>query len=225
MSAARRRCSVAPPRRLARLFLCGAALPLLLSSCVVAGLPAVGGAPAIQEIRGGGNKELILEPVDAWDDAGAGEAQEMAVNGAALYFRPRPTKSFDQAWVRLGLFWHSKQKGIHMPVVIAGGAPVKIQQVRVETDSGMALLKEAENFSFTPGKRLFDKTLSGGVFTMSPKMLARMVQAKDAHVTIGTDRGALRVNLSAVPDTSAAALAASAKYQFAEFARRRQALQ
>ena len=175
---------------------------------------------AIEEIADEkGNVELILEAIEVWDDDGASEPQEYTVNDRGMTFRVRDT-SFANAWVRLGLFWHSKQKRIHMPIVIAGGPPVTIQKVRLEAGRSAAVLRQAKNFEFTPGKRAFDKELYSATFTLSPKLLAKVGESDNVYVSIYTQRGVLRANLAVASGGDTDSLVATAKYQFSEFYRR-----
>lgn len=214
-------------RRLLAVML-SATLTLALAACSgeIGSLNLGGGLPltAIQQNQDDeGNVELLLEPVDVWDDQGALEAEQIEVSGKTLYFRMRNKDIFENAWVRVGLFWHTKLNRIYMPVVVSG-PPVEITRIRVTADESSEILEKATNFNFEPGKRPFDKELSSGVFTMSPSILATVTDAENFYVDVITNRGQLRVNLSAVTDRTASTLTASAKYQFAEFYRRQQAL-
>lgn len=168
-----------------------------------------------------GSTELILHPVDIWDSEGGGETFTETVDGHELHFRHRPSSTFERAWVRVGLFWHSKSKKIFVPVAVVG-PDVEIKQMQLVIDSKRNLLGKAKNFNFSPEKRPLDRRVSGSAFTMTPRTLRTMIAAKEPHIIIGTNRGNLRVDLSAVPSREQSALTDSAMYLFAEFAARQQ---
>ena len=218
-------------------------LPLALAACAGGNLGAefdnlnlnFGGAPAgISEtaLEGGGVR-LVLEPVEVWDDEGAGELQLLPVadGGEEMTFRLRETDVFHPAWVRLGLYWDSRYDRVYMPAVIVGGPPVKIKQAQLRVDGRREVLHLTDKLNFTPaggggGGGLLGSAqkMYSGVFVFTPETLARLATAKgDAHVVVSTNRGGLRVNLAIAGGDSPAALAATGKYQFAQFYRRMQA--
>jgi hypothetical protein len=173
--------------------------------------------------RENGDKELSLEAADVWDDAGAGAAAKWNINGEDMFFRLRPVGVFERATARLGLFWHSRVKKPILTIVILGD-PVNIRGVRVKTDNASGELQRAKNFVYTPAKRMFDKDASSAAFYIEPSLLRALTQGENAHVTALTNRGQLRLNLSAVPKVGEGPLAGSAKALFAEFLKmRRQA--
>ena len=203
------------------------AVPLLLAGCTtlprsVTTLSAEIGVERFEDPETG-KIELLLEPIDVWNDKGAKPAEEISINDHSLYFRLRETDTFEQAWVRLGLFWHSSQEKIILPIVITG-PPVTIRKVHIKADRSSATLKLAKNFNFAPAERAFDKKLSSAAFTISPNTLAALVKAKNGFINIVTNRGGLQVNLSVVPKLGENDLIVSAKYQFADFYRRHQAI-
>ena len=171
-----------------------------------------------------GYVKLILAATDVWDDAGASKPEIRTVGGREMYFRQRPKKTFEQAWVRLGLFWHSKAKKKIILTAVALGDPVKIQGAKIRAGLSTATAEKVKTFQYTPEKRAFDKNLSSAAFYITPHMLKKLTSEKNAHITLMTSLGQLRVNLSATPATTDAGLEQSAKYLFAEFAQRRRAL-
>lgn len=198
------------------------AAPLLLTACASI---FVSQFTAIEEFTGDDDSiKLVLEPLDIWDGEGAGALEEFTINGSTTELRLRADSLFDQAWLRAGLFWDSRRKdGVIMPLVIASGPPVTFLKVRVDTDNRRYFLDAAENFTFVPGKRPFDKELYHGAFALDTKILADIVSSKDIHITVQTSRGGLTANLAVVSDDDSSTLATNAKYQFAEFHRRLQA--
>lgn len=220
MSAARQPFNMQAVAALRALIRCGLfSAVFLLSSCVLAPV-----AEIAELADDEGNVELILEPVDVWDNGDAGDAETFTVNEQQLSFRVRSAELLDQAWVRLGLFWHSRQDNIQMPLVIVGGPPVTIRRVQIQAGRSRETLQPAKNFNFTAGKRPLDDVLHSGAFSITPEMLSAIAEADDVYVTILTSRGVLRVNLAVVTGSSDNQLASSAKYQFADFSRRQQAI-
>lgn len=204
----------------------GAAVVLVLWVGAVAGGCAGlggGGGEITQASDDAGHAELVLEAVDVWGADVAGAPEALEVDGGERMFRVLEDANFERAWVRLGLFWHSLQKFVMLPVVVAGPA-VEVSQVRVMADGERWTLKPAENFSFTPGRRPFDKELSAGVFVLPFEALERMAGAEEVEVVVVTNRGGLRVHPNVVAGRGEADLRASALLKFAEFWRRREAL-
>lgn len=235
MSAGRRRSDAMTMRLLRGVFL--AWLPLALTACAAGGVQlgelqmsglnlGLSSPQAVTErTNDNGTLELILEPLDVWDAQGAGKLEPLAVGNEKVFFRLREVESFDRAWVRLGLYWNARLSRVHMPIVIVGGPPVRVQKVRIEADGHRETLELSRNFQFTPAKRMFEKDgeLHTGAVSLSPETLARIAAAREVVVTLSTNRGNLRVNLSVVTSTDTAALTASSKYQFAQFHRRMRA--
>ena len=208
-----------------------AALPILLI-LAAAMLSACGGGAAfsgaktaaIEKRDNGKDVELILHPVPVWDGGGA-VSQTVALDGGGdIVVRVRSTSILDRAYVRMGLFWHSRREIIFVPVEVLG-PPAKLRRVRIVAGDHVAVLQPAQGFHFAPGrprvKLLGGKKPSTAAFEMTPETLAAIASSARAEAVIETNRGNLAVALDAATGESAAAAAASAKRQFGLFLERR----
>lgn len=163
-----------------------------------------------------GNTELIVEPLDMWDWNPALRSEQVEVEGEQLYFALRPIGPLDQAWVRGGLFWHSKMDKVMMPIVVLG-PPVEMQKMYLEFDGKKQFLSKPKDFKFTAGKRALDKHLSSGTFALTPAQLRALVESENIVLGVWTNRGILRVSPHAVPSMDAGEWKKSARYHFAQF--------
>lgn len=192
---------------------CGVSLPTPLAPSA--------GAPEIQRsTNDAGDVELILDPVDVWEEKGLGSPFVNKEVGDGLTFRKRPKEIFERTWVRLGLFWHSRRDDVILTAVIYQPS-IKFRRLQVFTAAGTTALTPATDFSFTPPKGFLDRDVSSAVFSMPPSLLQDIADG-ETSVAISTNRGSLRVNLSAVVGDSPTVLRQSAKYLFAAFAKRQQ---
>ncbi|WOV91921.1 MAG: hypothetical protein R1F54_04650 [Candidatus Zeuxoniibacter abyssi] len=189
-----------------------------LSGLDLSGLSVGKADQEIKQFDGdGGDVELRLDPVDVWDDIKT-EPVKVEIDGRELYVRKRPGGTFEHAWVRMGLFWHSKTDYVYVPIVVLG-PPVEIRELRVDAGPSFALLKKAENFHFEPGSRIFDgkKEKSSAVFIMSINMLSLIASSKTARLSVKTNRGNLNVGLGVVVGNSINNLRGNAKNLIAQF--------
>ena len=190
----------------------------LLSACGGGHLLSSGEMAEVRHRQDGGNHELIIEPVDFWDKENAAPPEAITVGGREISVRLRKIGPFERAWVRAGLFWHSKMKdNVYLPVVVAN-QKVKIERVQIYIDGQQAaLLARAKNFQFTPAKRSFDKELVSGAFVLPIGVLEQMTTAERAEILVQTNRGDLKVDLSIVTGKTPTQLQKSGKHLFAEF--------
>ena len=123
----------------------------MLSAC--GGGAAFSGAKtaAIEKRDNGKDVELILHPVPVWDGGGA-VSQTVALDGGGdIVVRVRSTGILDRAYVRMGLFWHSRREIIFVPVEVLG-PPAKLRagaDCRRRPCRGAAT---AQGFHFAPGR-------------------------------------------------------------------------
>lgn len=174
-------------------------------------------APAIQRNAGGGDVELILNPVPVWDETGVSPSAKVSADGREFLVRPRETGVFEPPFARAGLFWHSRLDNIFMPVVVLG-PPAKIRKVEIRAGSSRALLRRApESFKFTPAQTGKGK-ISSAVFELKPKMLRAVSASDTVHLIVSTDRGVLNLGLDVVGGDSPDDYRRNARVLFAQFA-------
>ena len=145
--------------------------------------------------------ELILHPVPVWDGGGA-VSQTVALDGGGdIVVRVRSTSILDRAYVRMGLFWHSRREIIFVPVEVLG-PPAK---TAAGADCPRATMSRCCNrrraFILPPAVRALnywaEKKPSTAAFEMTPETLAAIATAARAEAVIETNRGNLAVALDA----------------------------
>ncbi len=198
---------------------------ILLSACAEQfaelNLNVGGGEPdvLIKRFDGENNDvELRLDPVYVWDNINV-ESEKVKVDGRELYVRKRPSGGiFERAWVRLGVFWHSKTDYVFIPIVVLG-SPVEIRGLLINSGQSRASLKKADNIKFKPGSKMFDSDnkKSSAVFKMSLKVFKTITSAKKTQVVIQTNRGNLAVGLDVVTGDSTDDLRTNAKNLIVQF--------
>jgi len=194
---------------------------MMLSGC--GSISLSGGAASVRHAENDkGDVELVLDPVDLWDAKGLGKPFRADDIDKNLQFRKRNKELLERAWVRLGLFWHSRRDDIVLTAVIYQPS-VTIRQMTLLVNGKKYPVLPAQGFNFTPPKGLFDKDASAAAFSLPPTFLYEIVAGGETSFVLDTNRGTLRVNLSAVVDDSPQALRRSANYLFAEFARKQRA--
>ena len=172
--------------------------------------------------------QVMLEPVDVWDEEGAAAAAVAEVDGRKIYVRKRGNALFKRTWIRLGLYWNSKRPNDIFVGAVALGPAVEVRALRMEIDGRTVTLKPTRDFSFIPGKRgVFDGgDKSAGSFIADADWLRDVVQSRSsAKVSLETSRGALTGDLNVVVGDSQSALRKSAKNMFAAFLDARQSAQ
>lgn len=192
---------------------------LLSHSCSLGSLGGVSIAdPSIrQNSNETGDVELIIDPINAWDEKGAGQEKLYTVNGKELHFRLKDVSFTDKAWIRVGLFWHSRAKKVMVPVV-ALGPPVKIKKIQFIIDGSRRISpRKAKDFTYTPNKQLLDKNVSTNSFEIKLEQLKKIVEAKNVTLILATSRGNLVANLSVVTKDDERSLQKSVKYLFVDF--------
>lgn len=199
----------------------GLLLAALLSACSgdIAQLTQIGtpAAPPIEQKTNGESTEIILHPVAVWEEANAAASQQVSVDGHVVKVRRRSGDFWDKAFVRAGLFWHSRKNNIFVPVVVLG-PPVKIRQVEIRAGNRVSLLRRAANFKFTPsGSQLAKDKQSSAAFEMKPEMLAQIVTGETAHMVVRTNRGNLHLGLDVVNGDSPSVVRGNARYLFSRF--------
>lgn len=167
-----------------------------------------------------GAAQVMLEPVDVWDDQGAAEAAEAEVDGRKIHVRKRGSALFRQAWVRLGLFWSAKRPNDVFIAAVALGPEVQVRSLRMEIDGQAVELEPTNDFQFTPGKRgpLDNQDKHSAAFVADLDWLRDVVQSRESVVVaLETNRGVLAGDLNVVAGDTQNALRESAKNMFAEF--------
>ena len=192
----------------------------LLSGCAGA---LEGGLTPVEDLTitpDGAATQVMLEPVDVWDNDGAGQSAAAEIDGRTLQVRKRSGALFRQAWVRLGLYWNSNRPDDVFIAAVALGPEVQVRALRMEIDGQALNLEKTGDFHFIPGKRgVFDtREKHIGSFIADLDWLRSVVESRDsAVVALETDLGVLAGDLNIVAGDSQRDLRKSAKYKFAAF--------
>lgn len=164
-----------------------------------------------------GEVEIILDPIEVWEERGAAPPQSFTVDDKDIEVRLLKSGDWqDKSWVKVGLFWHSKMKKVMMPVVVLG-PPVEISRIQLVFGDSRVTPPKAKNFSFSTGKPLFgSSTASSSSFEVRREHLRKIIKEQNPKLIIETHRGNLLVNLS-VTAMDENNLNKSLKYLFADF--------
>ena len=182
-----------------------------------------GGLTPVEDVTvtpDGAAAQVMLEPVDVWDDEGAGGATSAEVDGRTLQVRKRSRALFRQAWVRLGLYWNSKRPDDVFIAAVALGPEVEVRALRMEIDGRAVNLEKTGDFHFIPGKRgVFDtREKHVGSFIADVGWLREVVGSRSsAVVALETSRGVLAGDVNVVAGDLESDLRKSAKNKFAAF--------
>ena len=193
---------------------------MVLSGCSSFSLTGSGGAHIQRTDDVNGGVQLVLDPVDVWSEAGLGQPFKSDEIGGNLQFRKRGKEMLERAWVRLGMFWNSRRDDIVLTAVVYQPA-VTIRQMTILINGKKYPVLPAQGFRFSPPQGAFDKDASAAAFSMPPSFLYEIVDGGETAFVLSTNRGVLRVNLTAVVDDSPQGLRRSANYLFSEFHRKR----
>ena len=173
--------------------------------------------PTIEQTLEGEYSQLILSPIEVWDEQNVTAPELTNVNGYEIFVRRRETHVFEKPYVRAGLFWNSRLPHAFLPIVVLG-PKADINGVSVRAGKIYQSLRPARNFSFTPTKSKWEtQPLSSATFEIEPALLRAIADEKTAQLTIKTNRGTLRVGLDVVSIIDTLGIDNNARVWFAQF--------
>lgn len=198
----------------------GRAGALCMLSLALAGAAGAQDFSGIEERGADETRELVLRPIEVWDERRTGEPQKVEAEGREFSVRLRSAESGEYPYARVGLLWHARAENMFMPVVLLGES-VDILGAEIRAGAVRAPLEPARRFQFTPARSDDDESEpSWAVFSVPFSLLKEIAYAPRVHLIVRTDRGTINLGPDIVADESPDALRRNLRYLLAQMAER-----